>query len=259
MKAPGSTWNLIGGGLLVVLLAGCSGGSGTAAAPGRPQVSASPSATATSPSPSPTGLTAQALPDVPVAEETMQPFTGPASDKFGADNVMAAYLFATDYALDAAFNGSLLALEEPRAIDFSAPEEAMTREAAARYRGLTEKVAAGTATEQEYENVLALSTWGIAGIGPEGSKVAIPAYRDSGFGGAGTAVGEAEGRDALVLTFPIKGQLLLTGPDGEPIQSELAKDMTLTLVQNPDPARPWLVADWGADYSIGEPIPDTAS
>lgn len=246
--------------LVLAVLAGCSTGGDTAARSGPSSgATASPSspAAAPSPSPSPTGLVAQGLPDVP-APNDLKPFTGPASDKWGADSVMAAYLFATDFVLDATFNPSLLALTEPRAIDMSAPEEGMTRECAARYRALTEKLDAQSGKEQDYNNVLSLSTWGATGIAP-GSTVANPAYRDAGYGGATTAIGKSpEGQDALVLRFPVKGQILLNHPKRGPLKSEIAKDMTMTLVQSGNPARPWLVATYLADFVIGEPVPDPA-
>lgn len=251
---------VIAGGLLLAALAGCSGGDSTTTFPVAAKESAPGLSTAASPSPSPSGLAAQALPAGPVAEASFAPFTGPASDLFGADKVMQGYLFATRYALDAAFNTTLLGLEKPRALDLSAVEASMTPDCASRYRALTAQVEAGTATEQDYTAVFVLSSWGFTGV-VDGAEIASPPTRDVGFGGGETLVADVKdgGRsvEALVMRFPVKGQVLLDTPAG-PKRVELAKDMELTLIESGVESRPWRVADWKASYVLGEPVADEA-
>lgn len=71
-----------------------------------------------------------------------------------------------------------------------------------------------------------------------------------------------DGKKFLELDFPVSGTLLFTdtkGIAGEPgalVKADYKKKISLNLEQTGDPAQPWLIDGWGADFTYGDIVPD---
>lgn len=255
------------GALALVALAACAGtgsrGTPTAAAPrsgatlrGAPAPATTPS-DAPAPSAAPAGTPAVVVP-APDATAPPTPFTGPAADRFGADDVMVAYRFATAYMLRSTFDGTLISLRQPRQSDFAAVEAGLTPAALGSFRRLSATLESTTEnlTPQQTADLVALTTYGVTASFP-GHTLRAPSYRNAGFGAAAADVFRADGRqDALVLRFPVTGTYLMNDAAGKPVALDYKKDMDLSLLQTGDPAQPWLIDGWRGTRTLDGPKPD---
>lgn len=243
---------------LAGLLTGCSGSNAAPPSPAPTTTSAVPSA---SPGTAPVNSPAPVVVPTPDPSGSFTPFTGPAADEFGADNVMAAYKFATSFMLKSTFDGTLITLAQPRQVDFTAVEAGLTPAARALFRELTAKLESTTVnlTPEENAALVSLASYGAATAFP-GYTMRSPSYRNAGFGAARAEVFKAAGRpDSLVLRFPVTGTFLLADAAGKPVIVDYKKDMVLTLVQTGDPAQPWLVDGWRGTRTVDGPKPDPSS
>ncbi len=236
---------------------GCKGGNQAVQPIPSAMPAASPAAPTPTSSPSAADVPLSGLP-VPSTRQDFEPFTGPPSDLFGADNVMNAYVAATQWALRSAFDPALVNLTDPTAEDLSPPETAMTTELREYWQERAMRVEAGTATPEDEADLTALVSWAIPSLVP-GGKPAAPPFRRAGYGGAQTEIVKAtvQGveQDALLMSFPVSGDLLLTHPDGRLLAAPIRRQLSLTLVQTVDPTRPWAVHEYRGSYDLGDPRP----
>lgn len=213
------------------VLAGCSDGES------RPE--ADPPATSASATPS----ASADLPCVPGIE----PFSGPAVERFGADAVMAAYCAVADLSRETAFT-NLLVPGPHKVRDFAlvrpwlSPGGRRTWDADVR-------AALATGDAAAESRVDALTLHDVRRV-PDGYLLADdppPAF--------GTTVGPANASvrgSRLTLELDVSTGLVLERrgePDGSHSLWPWTKRMTVTMVQRGDQ---WLVEDWRATWSQGQ-------
>ena len=189
-------------------------------------------------------------------------FTGPAAAEFGADDVMAAYRFATAYLVRTTFDPGLLALASPRLPDLAFVEDGLTPAGAADFHRLAVELDAPGVPipPQDGADLVGLATYGVGGGTFPGYTVRTPGLRDVGYGLAQSQPFTGRnGVRSLALYFPVHGTFLLTGPDGSPAAATYSKDMALTLAPTGDPTRPWLVDGWRAVRTVDGPKPDPST
>jgi hypothetical protein len=211
-----------------------------------------------SPAPSAGPSLAADLPGVPVPEavEDFEPFTGPASDEFGADSVMDAYLGATQLLMRTTFDPEAVMADVPPERLTDALGLAMTPKARGLWNEKVQAVRAMTATEQQFEDVFSLVTWSVLHATDEhvpGVQPREPRVRDFGYGGGRTAV-VTDGGLALDMRFPVKGQVLTRSPAGQPYRTEVRKDVALTMTR--DASGRWFIDGWKVDREVDKPVLD---
>lgn len=251
-------------GLAGLLLAGC--GSRQTGPSAQTDSRARQSATAahrgvgvtpSAPTVAPTGSTYATGFPTPDPGASVAPFTGPAADRFGSDNVTTAYQFATDLAMTANFNENLAGKFVVTARDYSYLDEFLTPGAVTELHRLTAEAAKPGyhMSTKDSSALLSLAQNGMANPGL-GITLRNPGVRDAGYGGATAEVYSRPGRpDALVLRFPVTGTYLISD-HGTAEVIDMHKDVAYTLVQTGQADRPWLVDGWRATYTYDGPKAD---
>ncbi|MDZ5660657.1 hypothetical protein SFC79_02675 [Nocardioides sp. S-58] len=208
------------GAALVVALAACGG---------EPEQRAEPEPTPSA-GPATTEAVDEPLPCVPGAE----PFTGPAADEFGAEQVMAAYCMLADLAFAQERTSLALPVPEQDERDLRSVRAVLTTSALERWR--------------ERADVDGLTLHDVRRV-PRGYQRA-----DDGPFVYGTTVGPATARregDALSLSFALETGLVLEerGDDtGRHSLLPVTRDATYVLVPV---GGGWKVADWEAKFTHG--------
>lgn len=221
--------------LLLLLGCGCSpAGDGAGSSPDGPA----------SPSGSPAAVE-EPLPCVPGAE----PFTGPAAEELGAEEVMSAYCWLVGLA--EAQQGTSLArpvpAQHPR--DLAALREALTPRAAAGWARLVRARTAGTGAAARRLDGLTIHD--VRRL-PDGyaTEPGGPYLYGTRFL-PGTA-DLARGGEALEVTFTLEtGLVLLERGDDSGRHSLLPVTRTASYVVVPD-GDGWLVDDWQAEFEHGQ-------
>lgn len=219
------------------VLAGCSDGDSRPQAD--PPATSATSATSASATPSPS----TELPCVPGVE----PFSGPAAERFGADAVMAAYCAVAELSRETAFT-NLLVPGPRRVRDFALVRPWLTPEAR-RTWDTAVRAALATGEAAAEARVDALTLHDVRRV-PDGYLLADdppPAF--------GTTVGPAEASvrgSELTLALDVSTGLVLERrgePDGSHSLWPWTKRMTVAMVER---GNQWLVDDWRATWSQGQ-------
>lgn len=213
--------------VLLTLLAACTDG--------RPQPEADPGPTPTPTSATPTE---EALPCVPGAE----PFTGPAAEELGADEVMEAYCMLAGLAYAQVNTSLALPVPEQERRDLRPVQARLAPEVRTRWAALVRDRAT------EPSEIDGLTLHDVRRV-PQGYQRA-----DDGPFVFGTTVGPATAAlqgDALSLTFTLEtGLVLEESGDDTGRHSLLPVTRTGTYVLVPDGDR-WAVADWDVSFEHG--------
>ena len=223
--------------LVAVVLAGCTNDDP------QPEADATASSTPTSSSETTTPSPAAALPCVPGVE----PFTGPAADRFGADAVMTAYCGVAELSLETAFT-SLLVPGPHRAKDFALVRSSLSSPARRKWdAAVQETLATGGPKAEAVVDALTLHDVRRVPAGYVLADDPPPAF--------GTAVGPADAAvrgSRLELTLDVGTGLVLERRGDENGSHSLwpwTKRLTVTVVLRGDQ---WLVDDWSATWSRGQ-------
>lgn len=247
---------------IALAVSGCGNGGTTVRAEAESSAVSDAETTETAtPTPTATELAPVA---VPQPTESFAPFTGPGVEVFGQDAVRDAYVWATDFIVQNTFDDTLIrkSSDELRQIDFTLVEQGLSPRLAEDFGAATAELEAkGESTSPDArDTVLAFASWGLEN---NGLKLRQPGSRNVGFGGA-TNVGTDtdEGRDRLILDFPISGEFLFTDTEGayaapgSNVAATYTKNMSLFLIKTSDPKNPWKIDGYAFDFALGDVLPD---
>ncbi|MDN4174238.1 hypothetical protein QWY28_14840 [Nocardioides sp. SOB77] len=240
---------VVGLAVAVVVLAGCGGGGD------EPRPAADGSAPA-SEQPEPPEQSEQSEQSEPPAEEEplpcvpgVEPFTGPAADRFGAESVMAAYCTLAELSLEHAFTDLIVPAQGRSARAYAGPRPVLTPAARARWDAdVAAYLRAGDGAAHDRIDALVLTD--VVDV-PKGFRLADdppPAIGDEvGARAVASVVGER-----LRLAVPVRTGIVLErrGDDSGrhlllPVTKRLSVDLERT------GSGRWLVADWSARWSRG--------
>lgn len=178
------------------------------------------------------------------------PFTGPAADQFGADNVMTAYCEMVEFTMTNAWVPTLMREDDPQAVEFSFMNDYMTANMQDSWAAVVQKALAGDDTADQ--QVQGLTVYGLVGEGvsfPEDDSL----VRNQAAGSAALTL-DKEGPNGdyrLGMTFTASADFRIL-KNGEPMLVPFTKDITYYLVPNGDATRPWLIDGSQAVYRVGE-------
>lgn len=242
--------------VLAVGLTACSnndGGTPNASGTAAASKTATPSATATG---SATG-TATPEPSTIVDPKTgevdwcktakdLKPFTGQAAETFGADNVMKAYCFAGNFAINNGFT-SLMEEGKHEVGEFAFLKEYLTP---AVYSGLLDSARKG-------DEAAATDINGLTGFQLESKEYQfdedLPYVTKAKVGIANTTVDTTSGTPRLAMRFHVTGDLMYRRTaDNKVVAFPYDKDTTFWMVPNGDAGKPWLIDAYSGKVSGGE-------
>lgn len=224
---------------LVVTLSGCGGDTPRTTnepiigAPGQPVPSAAPSNEVT-------GAADRAA----ILEQVFgaqAPFTGPAADKFGADNVMTAYKYLVTFSLDNGFTETLMTPKAKfRPVDFDFIKPYLGKKAQDDWDASVTAALAGDEKAKTNINVMTLWNVDIPGY----TLKADDAVRDQKWSPENTTV---DG-NRLIMRMNVSADVILV-KDGKDHASTVTRDLTYALVPPGVPGIPWQIDGWTGSYS----------
>lgn len=245
---------------LMLTLAGCGSDSPKRTNEPIAGPSGKSAATTTAPLPDPTAAplpTATAPPEVPNTDNQtgsqdrqktldkvfgeQAPFTGPAADKFGADNVMTAYKYLVTFTLDYGFTETLMRPKDKyQPIEFSFIKPFMAAKAQADWDASVNAALAGDAAQITNVNVMTLWNVNVPGY----TLTKTRPVRNQKWSPANTLV---DG-NRLVVRFKVSADIVFD-KGGKEYVSTVTKDMTFWVIPNGDPEVPWLIDGWQGSYN----------
>lgn len=268
-----NTWNRLGSALAVTVLLGALTACSSDDNPDNPTPPTAAPGTAvdgtTEVTDGPEAEPTEMPTDVPIIEpdangkfdycKNQAPFTGPASDEFGAEAVADAYCTMVTLQMEQSFledhlrnNGDVL-----KPIDFSIWTRYMTAETAEEFNANVEKALKGN--EDAFIDVLSLTFFDMLGTDSGYAFTDEPAVLNRTFSPASTDVEEFEGNKRLILTFDVFGDVNVVKEDtNEPHIIPVARRIGFALVRNPVPTseeNDWLIESWTGNFTIDQPIP----
>lgn len=250
----------------LLALAGCS--DDAKPEPPTPTPSASASATNTpvetasptnSPVPTPTFSVDPTTGDMDFCDPKKQePFTGPATEEFGAEAVMDAYCQMVDVEMQYSFLDPLMRADSGFEVrDFSIPQvrDMMLPELQKFYDDSVKAVVDGNATDQQAGAVRTF--FGYWMYNGSGYTLDTPGVYGTSFTPATTRVETVEGRKFLILSFSVKTKFaLLRDSDNKEMAQEYTKDLVFRLEQGTvNSTYPWYVHSYSMTLKLGEKKP----
>ncbi|MGV8845809.1 hypothetical protein [Tessaracoccus sp.] len=183
------------------------------------------------------------------------PFTGPATEKFGGANVMAAYREAVNFSLQQGYSDLMAKGYEARPIEFSLVKPYLTPSAQKAWDGYVK--AALAKDEEAGSSVYALTMWN-ATVGQETYKFRpgqLLYTLGVDFSAAKTSVETVNGADYLSITFTVTRKIRVM--DGnKPMLLPVKKDIAFTMTPHGLKDIPWLIDSWNITYTTGRPEVD---
>ena len=184
------------------------------------------------------------------------PFTGPAADKFGAANVMAAYRHAVTFSLQEGYSDLMAKGYDVRPVEFSFVRPYLTTGAQTQWD--IDVKAALAKDENAAGSVYVLTTWHA-----EGGDRDVYKFRDgqklltqgSSFSEATSSLQTIAAKDYLVLNFTVSRNIRFM-KDGKAVLLPLEKDITYRMTPNGLNDIPWLIDAWNITPTPGLPTPD---
>lgn len=177
-------------------------------------------------------------------------FSGEAVDRFGADNVQAAYTQVGDYLNQTSFNETLLSSNpKPTAADFEFATAYMTPSMAADYRSMVQQALSGDETASS--DLHALSFYDV-----ESDGVALqpgPVLTNHNISNPQTSV-NANGSLRMVVTETGMWHLV---QNGQRVRVPVTKTSTFALAKNDTGSGPaWLVDGVSSEWAATEVTPE---
>ena len=259
--APARLWVAL---ILAALLAltACSGSTAPSATPPAPSSTADATTPSPSQEPSASATPSVAVPTVEVDPKTgainwcdpkTQPaFTGPATEKFGAKKVMAAYCMVVDLEMDLSYQLGTMG-EQAGALsadNFYGPQPYMGEVARTAYDTAVRTILSGKDDEDAQRIVWSFVDYNLVGDGSE-VTMADPAVAKQTFTAAKTW---AEG-EILIMEFTVSADFQGTKKsDGKTYNFPVAKKLRFSLSENPtkDNEIPWFIEGWEHTHTFGE-------
>lgn len=191
------------------------------------------------------------------AEQPPAPFTGPAVEEFGADEVMTAYCDMVDFTLEAGWNPTLLTMNnaDATAEDFAFVREHMTPILAAEFdQNVARMLTGDSAAEYEACRVVFNGvTWGSKTLTfPETDVVT-----NRQFGSPTVQLVSADGaqdQPMLQVEFTASADTNIY-VDGAPYVWPVTRSVDVTLVPTGEPDGPWLIDSVASDFTNPFPTP----
>lgn len=242
---------------LILSVSACSGGdakSGALPTKGAASVSATPTV---KPTPSATRNPVAPTADNPLGIDWSKqpPFTGPAADKFGAANVMAAYRQAVTFSLQEGYSNLMAKGYDARPVEFSFVKPYLTTAAQKEW---DDDVKAALARDEDAGGaVYVLTTWHAAG------NQDVYKFRDGqqlltlgrSFSAGTASLQTVDAKEYLVLDFIVSRDIRFM-KDGKAVLFPLEKDITYRMTPNGLKDIPWLIDAYNITPTPGLPRPD---
>lgn len=185
------------------------------------------------------------------------PFTGPAADKFGAVNVMAAYREAVTFSLQEGYSDLMTKGYDARPVEFSFVKPFLTPAAQTAWDGYVkaalakDRKAGGSITSLTLWNSTAGQTTYKFRPNQELFTLGLE------FSPATTSIKTVDAHEFLTLHFTVSRSLRVM-KDGKAVLLPMKKDITYQMTPNGQKDMPWLIDSWNVTgtYMFDKATPD---